>query len=337
MNKKRLFIILGLVVLLVIVIIFVFMKKPQSSSPAPITTAPSYHPFYSSAPKTVTAPSPSDFNLPQKIAVYSFSPLTIETIKQFFAPIVTNLGFSAPPTPTTLNSSPHLVWTNQSAYFDVDLQTGQFYAKPPTKTFFADSSVTESQALDLAKNWLQQYKLLDTAANYEVAYLQNSGYELEESPTDSHSPFAYRFYFSPEINHFPIFTASPAKSTVVIDIARQGYIFQINYQLPALFYSSYLTSPDQLQLQEYAVKNSQQITQSINANQATIVSSKTTEGNFAPSNQTIVKANYQQTKLGYQAKPVNNQFIPVFQLSGTAALDNGSTVNVTAYLPALAD
>lgn len=334
MIKKRLFILFGLVILSLI--IFALIKKPQP--PSPIATAPSYHPFYSSAPKTVTAPSPSDFNLPQKIAVYTFSPLTIEAVKQFFAPIVTNLGFSAPPTQTTLNSSPHLIWTNQSAYFDVDLKTGQFNAKPLTKTFFADSAITESQALDLAKNWLQQYQLLDTAANYEVTFLQNSGYELEESPTDSRSPFAYRFYFSPEINHLPIFTASPAKSTVIIDIASKGYIFQINYQLPALFYSSHLTSPDQLQSQQQTIKNSQQITQAVNANQAVIVSAKTTAGNFAPSNQTIVKADYQQTKLGYQANPVNNQFVPVFQLTGTAVLDDGSTVvNVTAYLPALAD
>jgi hypothetical protein len=335
MNKKRLFIILGLVILSLI--IFLLAKKPKTPSPAPTVAIPSYHPFYSSLPKTVTAPSPAGLDQTKKVAVYSFSPLTIEAVKQFFAPIVANLGFSAPPAPTTLNSSPHLVWANQSAYFDVDLQTGQFIAKPLTKTFFADSTVTESQALDLAKNWLQQYQLLDTDANYEVAYLQNSGYELEESPTDFHSPFAYRFYFSPEINHLPIFTASSAKSTIIIDVARQGYIFQINYQLPALFYSSYLTSPNQLQFQERTIKNSQQITQAINTHQATIVSSKTTEGNFAPSNQTIAKVNYQQTKLGYQTSPVNDQFIPVFQLTGTATLNNGSTVKVTAYLPALAD
>lgn len=335
MNKKYLFILFILVILSLI--IFLLAKKPKPSSPAPTAATPSYQPFYSSLPKTVTAPSPANLDQAQKIAVYTFPPLTIEIVQQFFAPIVTNLGFSAPPTQTTMNSSPRLIWTNQSAYFDVDLKTGQFHAKPLTKTFFGDSTVTESQALDLAKNWLQQYKLLDTAANYEVAYLQNSGYELEESPTDFRDPFAYRFYFSPEINRFPIFTASLAKSTVVIDIARQGYIFQINYQLPTLFYSSYLTSPNQLKSQEYSIKNSQQITESVNANQATIVSAKTTAGNFAPSNRPIIKANYQQTKLGYQSNPVNDQFIPVFQLTGTAALDDGSTVNITAYLPALAD
>lgn len=335
MNKKYLFIFLGLVILSLI--IFLLAKKPKPSSPAPAAATPSYQPFYSSLPKTITAPSPTNLDQPQKVAVYSLSPLTIDAVKQFFAPIVANLGFSAPPAPTTLNSSPHLIWTNQSAYFDVDLKTGQFNAKPLTKTFFADSSVTESQALDLAKNWLQQYKLLDTGANYEVTYLQNSGYELEESPTDFHDPFAYRFYFSPEINHLPIFTASSAKSTIIIDVASKGYIFQINYRLPALFYSSYLTSPDQLKSQEYSIKNSQQITAAINTHQAVIVSSKTTAGNFAPSNQTIIKVNYQQTKLGYQTSPVNDQFIPVFQLTGTATLNNGSTVNVTAYLPALAD
>ena len=335
MNKKRLLIILGLVILSLI--IFLLAKKPKTPSPAPAAAIPSYRPFYSTLPRTVTAPSPAGLDQTKKVTVYSFSPLTIEAVKQFFAPVVANLGFSAPPTPTTMNSSPRLIWTNQSAYFDVDLQTGQFHAKPPTKTFFGDSTVTESQALELAKNWLQQYQLLDTAANYEVTYLQNSGYELEETSTVSSAPFAYRFYFSPEINHLPIFTASSVKAAIIIDVARQGYLFQINYQLPALFYSSYLTSPNQLQFQERTIKNSQQITQAINANQATIVSSKNTVGNFAPSNQTIIKANYQQTKLGYQASPVNNQFIPVFQLSGTAALDDGSTVNVTAYLPALAN
>ena len=310
MNKKRLLILFGLLILSLI--IFTIAKNPPP-------------------------PSPANLNLPQKIPVYTFTPPTSEAVKQFFAPIVANLGFPGPPIQTSLNSTPHFIWTNQSAYFDVDLETGRFHAKPLPKTFFADSTVTQSQALDLAKNWLQQYQLLDTAAGYEVAYLQNSGSELEETTVNPLNPSAYRFYFSPEINRLPVFTASPAKSTVVIDIARQGYIFQINYQLPALFYSAYLTSPNSLSSQQQTIKNSQQITQAVNANQAVIVSAKTLAGNFAPGNQPIIKVNYQQTTLGYQLNPIDNQFIPVFQLTGTAALDDGSTVNVTAYLPALAD
>lgn len=335
MNKKRLFILIGLIILSLL--IFIFPKKPQTPSPAPKTANSPYQPFYSSAPKTIAPPSSPNLDLPQKIAVYTFSPLTNEAVKQFFAPLAANLGFTDPPTPTTLNSSPHLLWTNQSAYLDVDLQTGQFHAKPLTKTFFSASSFTQSQALEFAKSWLLQNRLLDTVANPETTYLQNSGYELEETSTIPPDPFAYRFYFSPTINSLPFFTGSAAKSPIIIDIARQGYIFQINYQLPAPFYSSYLTSPNQIQSQQQTIKNSQQITAAINTHQAIIVSSKTLEGNFAPSNQPITQVYYQQTTLGYQTNPVNNQFIPIFQLTGAGTLDNGSTVNITAYLPALVD
>ena len=72
MNKKRLFIILGLVALLLI--IFVFAKKPKTPSPAPAAAIPSYRPFYSSLPKTVTAPSPARLDQTKKVTVYSFSP-----------------------------------------------------------------------------------------------------------------------------------------------------------------------------------------------------------------------------------------------------------------------
>jgi len=337
-HKKQLLIIF--IILILSIAIFALINRPQTSSPSPspfsppVSTTPSYQPFYSTQPATNTPPQ-SEINLPQQVNIYTSPAVTIESVKQFFAPIVINLNFTDPPNQTTINSSPHLIWTNQSAYFDVNLTTSQFSTKPLAKTFFGDSTVTESQALNLAKNWLLQFQLIQPTTSSETTYLHNSGFELEESSNNYQGAYAYRFYFFPEINQLPIFTASTLKAPIVVDVASKGYIFQINYQLPTLLYSSYLNSPEQLKSQKNNILSSQEIAQAINNNQATIVSSKTDNGNFAPSVLSITKVNYQLTKLGYQSNLVNNQLIPIFQLTGQGLVSNNSYVNVTAYLPAL--
>ena len=88
---------------------------------------------------------------------------------------------------------------------------------------------------------------------------------------------------------------------------------------------------------DYKLKTAAQVEETIKNNQAVIVSSQLESGKWQTSTAKIKQVNYRKSVLGYSAEPQNSLIVPVLQLQGTATLDDGTTTQITAYLPALAE
>lgn len=339
--KPKKLLIIFLLIFVLLTVVAVLINRPSPSPKTGSYPRPSYQPFF-----TQTTQPEIDFkelskqDLPANTAeVITIPNYTKEQIVVFFQPIIKAYQLSA--VTDESEAQEYLVWTNQTDSLQVNAATAQFSFKHSQVPSNSTNYINEVDALNLAKNWLNQYKLIPEGTSYQTTYLKSTGYELE--PISETGPGVYfEFNFFPKLAQFPIWpTYEQSLSPVSIIVTNQGEIFYVSYQLPAIFYSQFIQSNqdlNRLQTSKQLLKTPPQINQAINSNQATITLSETAPGVPQSSISSLQKVNYSQPILGYQFVTLNqlNQFLPVFQLQGTATLDSGETVNVIAYLPALA-
>lgn len=331
-SKKRL--VLALIILLIITLLF-FISKPPPTTDQQFGTLPqpsitSFSEFLKPLESTSDAPSlPADKTT---IAVYQLPTPSNFELQDFLNPIATEFNFTQPAEETTFNSTPHLLWNIGPNYLALNLQTGQFYLKLKPQLSSGSTNIIESDAFQIANRWLINHQLLPSNSSYKATYLKAYDSQFELTP-DAGAADIYQFHFFPTINNLPIFSTQLQDSPVTVAVTNQGNIIEIDYQLPTLFYSDYLKN-NSLQASTYPLKTQAQLSQEITQGLPIIASSQLSPGKYPASTTNIKKASYEQITLGYQADPNQNLLLPVFQLKGTAVLEDGITTQITAYLPA---
>jgi len=327
MPKKKLIIII-LAPLLLAVIFLLIRPAKKTTLPPVVIPLPSVRPFSGSLPG-LTDSSSLETPVVKTAAYFQLATPDQTSLKAFFSPLAQDFGFIDQPQNSQLNRVPRLLWMNGSAYLDVNLTTGQFNFKPLLTNTAGRPAISLTQALDIAKNFFQKYRLLNTDSPYEINYLKSSAYETHPvSETDS--PDIFRFYFYPLMDRLPVFSSDFEPAPAAIDITKQVDIFQVNYRLPALAMAN-LSKPQT----QVTLKSEAQIKQEAAANKAVIASVKTGPAEYVASTTKITNAQYTKTELGYQFDEKNFSLTPVFKLSGTATLANGTQAEITAYLPAV--
>lgn len=331
-SKKR----LGLALIIILIITLLFLiSKPLPTTDQQFGTLPqpsitSFSELLKPLESTSKAPSlPADKTT---VVVYQLPTPSGFELQDFLNPIATEFNFTQPAEETTFNSAPHLLWSLGPNYLALNLQTGQFYLKLKPQLSSDSTNIIESDAFQIAKRWLTNHQLLHPDSSYKTTYLKNYGSQFELTP-DANSADIYQFHFFPAINNFPIFSTQLQDSPITVAVTNQGDIIEIDYQLPPLFYSDYLKN-NPLQTSTYPLKDQSQLSQEITQGLPVIASSQLSLGKYPASTTNIKKVSYDQIVLGYQADPNQNLLLPVFQLKGTATLEDGQTTQVTAYLPA---
>lgn len=330
LTKKKIVIIAGLFLVLVLILVFFGKRTPQLQSTLPQPSFPAYFPVQ---------PQPEisfgDLNkVKQKqLAVYQLPKTDRQILIDFFNPIASDLQVKI----TNESTNPdYLSWGNPEKQLSVKLTTGQFTLKISPQLPNRGLSINEADALIIARNWLNKYKLIDPQTQADVSYLTSDGSELSPTTIKSEGVF-FQFNFRPGLDTYPFFPNNLRDGPISVTVTNMGEIFYINYQLPVLFYAQWLINPKFLSSNNFPIKTTEQINQAITQNQAIIVFSQTENGQAQTSTAKITQVNYKTTVLGYQSQPHNNLIIPIFQLTGTGILEDGTVVTVTAYLPAMAE
>lgn len=254
-----------------------------------------------------------------------------EQIADLFDPIADELKFPNNPQTINIDQVPHLYWENSPNSFAVDLITGSFSLNLK-KNATLSSQVSETDALLFAKNWLINHRMISDETAYETSYYQDINYELSVTDNPDQAD-AYIFSFFPTINNLPIFITDSFDPPISVTVNKFGNITTLSYRLPALFFAN---QPELKQSQK-SILSAKQIEEKINNKQAVIFSVTDADGIFISSMENLNNLTYKKVELGYSNDFSLGYFLPVFRLTGTAELDNGKNVIVTAYLPALAE
>jgi len=334
-SKKRLIIILSL--LLIIAIILSISSKPTPpSEPSPdALPQPSFSPYSKTFKSQKSTSETPTLSIDKTILVYqlpSFSSLDLQT---HLNPIANQLDFTHPPEEKTYNSIPHLLWSIGSNYLDANLTTSQFYLRYGTLVSPGTPDITETTALQIAKTFLTKHNLINHDTPHQTQYLEIAGYQVESTSNPSAADF-YEFHFYPTLNSFPLYSTDFKDSPIIISITKKGEIFELNYNLPTIFYSAYLTNPNSLTTSTHPLKTQSQLNDEINQGLPIITNSELEPGIPAAPYINPKKITYHQINLAYQASPNQKLLLPIFQLQGTAELEDGTTSQITAYLPAIA-
>jgi len=332
-SKKRLIIILGLIFFIVIILSIFSKPAPLPDQPSEAFPQPSFSPYsktFKPQKSTLKTATPS---LDKTVSVYQLPSSSNIDFQSHINPIASQLDFVNPPEQRTYDSIPHLLWAADSNYLNLNLNTGQFYLRytPPTPPTTPD--LNESEALQIAQQFLTQHRLIADNTPHKTKYLQINDYEIDSVQNSIDADF-YEFHFYPTLNTLPIYSTSNNDSPIIITITKKGQIFELDYQIPVTFYFTYLTNPDSLTTSTHTIKNQQQLNQAINQNLPVIIKSELEPDIPADPSVSPKTITYHQITLGYQASPNQNQLLPIFQLQGTAILDDGTTTQITAYLPA---
>jgi len=174
--------------------------------------------------------------------------------------------------------------------------------------------------------------LISDGAQHQVKYFKNVNDEMT-AITDSNQAEVYLFSFAPTLNNLPIFTTDSLDEPVSVTINQSGNIMTLYYRLPALFF----TQDPRPASSQKPVLSLKQINQQIADKKPVITQVNFSDGRFAPSTANLNNLTYQKITLGYSNDFSLGYFLPVFQLKGAAKLDGGENVEVTSYLPALAE
>lgn len=324
-RQKPVLIIIFVVILVALIIPF---KKPAKKQ---FENLPEIHlQALNPSLKPATAFSEISTDQPIKqIAVYQISPPTQDQLNNLFNPIVREFNFSNLPENIEINKTPHLFWNNAPNFLTVNLQSGTFTLDLHPPVASTSTATIEVDALNFARNWLLKYNLITEEANYKSARLTD-----QIGDADNRAGLQnFQLYFYPTVNNLSIFTPNSIDAPISVIITPQGDIYSVYYRLPAVLF----TDIKSIKTVNYPVLSSAQIDQAIKDKKPTIARLTFSDGRYVPSTANIKTINYQQIVLGYSNEIANGFLLPVFQLTGIAALEDGSTVNVTAYLPALAN
>jgi len=334
-SKKRLIIVLGLLILVVIVLSISFKPTLPSEQPSEALPQPSFSPYSKTLkPQKSTSKIPNQ-SIDETILVYQLPSFSNIDLQAHINPIANQLDFTNPPEEKTYNSIPHLLWSIGSNYLDTNLTTNQFYLKYTTFVSPGTPDINEATALQIAKTFLTKHNLISPDTPHQTQYFEIGGYQLDPTSDASAADF-YEFHFYPTLNSFTLYSTDLNSSPVIISITKKGEIFELDYKLPVIFYSTYLTDPNSLTTSTHPLKTQSQLNDEIKQGLPIITNSELEPGIPAPSYINPKKITYHQINLAYQAEPNQNLLLPVFQLQGTAELEDGTTAQITAYLPAIA-
>lgn len=335
LSKRSKLVVVSVVLLLTVSLISLLSPSPNPLSNPPTPSLTPYLTTQSSSPQSVSGFSNAP--LPQSAIVYPVATPTRSNIETFFSPLISDYQFSSPPTTTTLDSASHLVWSLGSSLLDVNLNNSSFIFKPFASENHATKPIVDQPlALKIAQDWLSQYQLMSPASPSLVQYLKalSPGEELTVS-TNFASPDVFRYYFTPTLNQLPLFAHDYQPAPIIVDITNKGDVYQVIYNLPALFYSESLSKLP-AGLSPSLLKTADQVEAEIASGQPIITAVLLAENQYSPSHVGVSSVSYQTIVLGYQSLPNQGFLTPVFQLSGTGTTANGQAVKITAYLPALA-
>ncbi len=288
-------------------------------------------------PSTQFAPpssTPQTTNLPQttlKTApVYQLPQPSEEVLLQFFQPISQEQGFTNKPLSITLNQTPHLMWQNDKNFLTLNLSSGQFTLDLHPQSVEPPSFIiSEQKAISIIKDWLTSHNLLQ--AGFDSTVKKFTTHFNEFAPAQPNDPItAYQISITPKINHLPLTSPDPFEAPISAIVDTAGNIISLYYRLPALTFSPDLSSSF------YPLLTNQQINAAIKANQPSIQTISYANGQLAPTTSTISNLSYSSISLGYSPDSKSNYLQPIFILTGTATLEDGTTVQVTAYLSAIA-
>jgi len=323
--KKKLVFITAVVILLISLLFFALPEKQPSGS----LSQPDLKPYFSKLASPSVSFTQLNSMLPEKkLPVFNVPDPDQNQLADFFQPMAQNLKLPQNPKSKTINSVPFLSWASTDGYLNVNLQTGQFSLKishPSNKTAY----INEIDALNLARNWLEQFNLINQESAVTIGYLSHGGQELMPQVSPSLGAY-FQFNFTPEFNDQPVFsTIEHSFSPITIMITNQGQIFYVNYQLPVLALES-----AGLNSQPVKLKKLSQINQEISANKPVITLAESQPGISQSTLGQPDNITYQQFIPGYQFVRLQNQnlFLPILQLKGTATLDNKLQVDLTAFL-----
>lgn len=328
-TRKKLVIAITLGVLIIILLLLP-SKTPKTTEPLPPQiNIPAFNPNVN---PTAEADLPPETQ-PKTVAVFEPVKWDRSQFMEFFDPIATDLKFSGLPEDITIDKIPHLFWQNSPSFLTVNLTTGGFNLDLHFPDLAASSDqVPETDALLFTQNWLSQYNLTTADTQHQTRYFTNVNNELVPT-SDPSLAQVYLFSFTPAINNLPIFTTDSFDAPITVTVDKYGNIVSIYYRLPTLFFAQ----KQEVASQQKPVLTLKQINQAIADKQPVITAVNFSDGNFAPSTANLNHLSYNQITLGYSNDFSLGYFLPVFQLTGTATLDGGESVIVTAYLPALAE
>ncbi len=327
-TKKKLFIVSGIFLGFILILLLVSSNKTDQE---PSLSQANFQPYFIDAPQPEIGFQKLTQELEKTITAYQLPSSSQENLTGFFTPIIDDLKLTL----DTSAETDYFTWNNEDAYLMANKTTGQFVVKIQPRVLTKGIDVNETDAQTVAKNWLIKYQLIDPGIDYRMSYLE-AGDELRPTSTKTPGGF-YQFYFLPKLDHYPLFANNSDLGPISVIVTNQGEVFYVNYQLPVLFYGQYLKQPKAAAGKDYKLKTAAQVEAAIKNNQAVIVSSQLESGEWQTSTAKIKQVSYQKSVLGYSAEPQNNLIAPVFQFQGTAVLDDGTTTQVTAYLPALAE
>lgn len=334
--KKRL-IILGLFIFSFLLFVIIrSVSSPRLNKKAGSVPQPSFKPFFSEPQQPTTSFKDlfsSTTSQPKTVPVAQVNAPSKDSLQNFFQPIANDLKLG---TSATITPSSELQWINGSDYLKVNQQSGQFNLKIHSQNPNTQNPINEIDAVSIAKNWLEKYQLIAPETPYKTSYLESSDNELQ--PVNEFTPGVYfQFNFSPTINKFPIFSSYQNPSPIIVVVTNQGEIFYISYQLPAIFYHDYLNGPSSLSSAQIPIKSPQEVGEEIKKGLAVITAIATSSGQSLSTDSQIKTVDYQSINLGFKFESAQSSFLPIFQLLGTGTLEDSTTVQVTAYLSAIAD
>jgi hypothetical protein len=328
-TRKKLVVavILGIVI---VILIALPAKKSTPGTPSQPTqiNIPALNPSIKPEAKTQLETIPEI----KTVTVFESVKFTEEQILSFFNPIANEFKFSTNQEKIDIDRALHFYWESPPNFLTVNINTAAFTLDLHQPIASGSSRVSEIDALLFAQNWLQGKKLIDENIKVKTEYFQDSFNELV--PISGSVPVdIYLFSFYPTINNLPIFTTRSYDAPITVTINKYGNIVSLYYRLPSLFFAN---QPKLKQVQK-TILSAKQIQEKISNKEATIFSVTDADGKFVASTENLNNLTYRKVTLGYSNDFSLGYFLPVFQLMGEATLDNGDRVNVTAYLPALAD
>lgn len=325
LRQKPIFLVVIFVVLALLIIPFGKTKKKTAETPSTIRLK-ALNP--SSAPET-TFDQLSLNRMVKKIDVYQISSPSQNQIDHLFNPIVQEFNFSKAPEKIDINQVPNLFWNNAPNFLTVNLQSGAFTLDFHPRSMAAGSKLAEIDAANIAKNWLIKYQLIAENTQFQAAPIED---KIGDSYQDSSRP-NWQIYFYPTLNDLPIFTPNSVDAPISVIVTSQGNLYSVYYRLPPVLF----TKAQIVKTANRSILSNDQVQQAIKDKKPTITRIAFPNGRFASSNTNLKIVNYNKIVLGYSNEITNSQLLPIFQLTGTAQLDSGEIVTVTAYLPALAE
>ena len=315
LRHRPIFLVILFVIIALLIIPFNRSNKKTAETP-------------SSAPET-TFDQLSLNQMVQKVDVYQISSPTQDQLGNLFNPIAQEFNFPNAPQKIDINKIPSLFWNNSPNFLTVNLLSGSFTLDLHPQISASLSNLAEIDAVNIAKNWLLKNKLITENAQFQALPIEDKIGDLYKGPLAQD----WQIFFYPTLDNLPIFTPNSIDAPISVIITSQGNLYSVYYRLPSILF----TDSNSVKTVGHPILSSDQIQQAIKNKQPTITRITFTNGRFASSTTNLKAVNYNKIVLGYANEATNGQLPPLFQLTGSAQLDSGETVTVTAYLPALAE